>query len=208
MRVLSASWRTSFGSKDSSVSGGLDGLLLDTADTGTGLNTDFDVSGISPGGAPRVLNEVVRGTVFGSISDGEDTVVKLGSASRSGEDTRLVHLEGRFVGLNGNGDGGLVKGSLKLVGVVGGDHGVSGGCDGGSGLGGIASSDLTGSRGVRVVSLEDGGVALVESEGEGHGATVASVVKLGARDELLLREGEEFAGGNEVSSFHGTGGGE
>ena len=185
----------------------MNGLLLDSADTGTGLNSDLDVSGGSPGGAPRVLDEVVRGTVLGSISDGEDTVIELGSASGSGEDSRLVRLEGDFVGLNGNGDGGFVEGSLELVGVVGGDHGVAGGLNGGSGLS-FASSDLTGSGGVRVVSLEDGGVVLVESEGEGHGATVATVVQSVARDELLLGEGEESAGGNEVSSLHTTGGGE
>jgi hypothetical protein len=51
-------------------------------------------------------------------------------------------------------------------------------------------------------------VSLVESEGEGHGATIASMVKLGARDELLLGEGQEGSGGNEVGSFHSTGGGE
>ena len=192
----------------SSVSGGLDGLLLDTADTGTGLNSDLDVSGISPGGAPRVLDEVVRGTVLGSVSDGEDTVVELSSTSRSSEDTGSVHLEGTFVSLNGNRDGTLSKGSLELVGVVGGDTGVTGSLNGG-GLGGrVASGSRSVSGGVRVVSLEDGVVLLVESEGEGHGATIASMVKLGARDELLLGEGEEGAGGNEVGSFHTTGGGE
>jgi hypothetical protein len=51
-------------------------------------------------------------------------------------------------------------------------------------------------------------MSLVESEGEGHGATIASMVKLGARDELLLGEGKEGSGGNEVGSFHSTGGGE
>ena len=200
--------RTCLISRSSSVSGGLDGLLLDTADTGTGLNTDLDVTGISPGGAPRVLNEVVRGTVFDTVSDGEDTVIELSSASGSGKDTSLVSLESNFVGLDGNRDGGFIEGSLELVRVVGGDHGVSGGLNGGSLNGRVASSNLSSSRGVRVVSLEDGVVVLVESEGEGHGATIASVVKLGARDELLLGEGEEFLGGNEMGSFHSSGGGE
>jgi len=191
-----------------SVGLGLNGLFLDSTDTGTGLNSDLDVTGSTPGGAPRVLNEVVRGTIFDTVSDGEDTVIELSSASGSGKDTSLVSLESNFVGLDGNRDGGFVEGSLELVRVVGGDHGVPSGLNGGSLNGRVASGNLSSSGGVRVVSLEDSGVLLVESEGEGHGATIASVVKLGARDELLLGEGEEFLGGNEMGSFHSSSGGE
>jgi len=149
-----------------SVGSGLDGLHLDSADTTTVLNTDLDVTSISPGRAPRVLDEVVRGTVLSSIADSEDTMVKLLSACIASEDTRLVHLEGFLVGLNSNRDGSLSKGSLELVGVVGGDTGLAQNLDISSLNGGVASSNLSLAGGVGVVGLEDSSVSLVEHEGE------------------------------------------
>jgi len=48
-----------------------------------------------------------------AISDGEDTVVKLGSASR-GEDSTSVHLESHLVSLNSDGDWAMGETSLHL----------------------------------------------------------------------------------------------
>jgi len=193
---------------DYSVGHGLNGLGLDSADTSAGFDTDLDVTGITPGWAPRVLDEVVIGTVLGSVADGEDTVVELLSTSGTSEDSSLVHLEGGFVGFDGNGDGTLSEGGLEGIRGLGSDHGVAGGFDGGRFDGGIALSDLASSGGVGIGRLEIGVMALEESEGEGHGATIATMVKLGALNELFLREGEELFAGDEVGSFHGTGGGE
>ena len=52
--------------------------------------------------------------VLGTVSDGEDTVVEVVSAS-VGDDTGVVSLEGELVGLDGNGDWSLSDGSLELV---------------------------------------------------------------------------------------------
>ena len=50
---------------------------------------------------------------LGSVSDGEDTVVEVGSAS-VGDDTARVALEGELVGLDGNGDWSLADGGSEL----------------------------------------------------------------------------------------------
>ena len=59
-----------------------------SVDTASVLNTDLDVSFGSPRWSPGVLDEEVVLSVFGSISDSEDTVVELGSASRGGDNTQ------------------------------------------------------------------------------------------------------------------------
>ena len=50
--------------------------------------------------------------------------------------------------------------------------------------------------------------ALRERDCSVHQTTIAAGVDLGALNELLLREGDEVAGGNEVSTLEGSGGGE
>jgi len=102
----------------SSVGGGTDGVFLDTTNTGTGLNTDLDVSMVSPAGTPRVLNPVEFFARLSSVSDGEDTVVEVGSAARSGKDTRLVGLEGSLVSFDSNGSRSLGEGGLEGSRVV------------------------------------------------------------------------------------------
>merc|ERR1712023_94269 len=62
---------------------------------------------------PRVLDEEVLLSALGSVSNGEDTVVEVGTAS-VGDDTASVALEGELVGLDGNGDWSLVDGSSEL----------------------------------------------------------------------------------------------
>jgi hypothetical protein len=48
--------------------------------------SDFDISIVSPRGRPGVLDEEVVNSVFSTITNSEDTVVKTGSATL-GEDT-------------------------------------------------------------------------------------------------------------------------
>ena len=86
-------------------------MSVDTADVGS---TDLDVTASTPGWAPRVLDEEVVVTIFGSVSDSEDTVVELGSALGRGDDTGLVGLEDSLVSLNGNGNWSLGESSLKV----------------------------------------------------------------------------------------------
>jgi len=52
---------------------------LDTADTLTINNGDLDVTTLTPGWAPRVLNEVVFLTILNTVTNGENTVIKTGT---------------------------------------------------------------------------------------------------------------------------------
>ena len=91
---------------------GSDGTELDTADTGTiTIVGDLDVSLVTPGCTPRVLDKVVGLSVLSSVSDSEDTVIKGGSALRGVEDATGVALEGNLVGLDGNRCWGSLDGS-------------------------------------------------------------------------------------------------
>ena len=86
---------------------------MDTADTITLLDSESDVSAFSPGGSPGVSDDVVVLSVFGSPSDGNDSVVKLGSAGGSGHDTSGVVLEWSLVGLDGDGNWAVLEGGLE-----------------------------------------------------------------------------------------------
>ena len=179
--------------------------MLDTADTLSVNGGDLDVALISPGGTPGVSNEVVLLAGLGSVTNSGDGVVELGSAELGVHNTGLVLLEDRSVGLNGDGNWLLGNGGLELVngsswdGLVGLDINLSGV------LGGLAGS---GSSGVGVVALEVLGVLLGVDESVGLPSTVASVGLGVAVNELLLGEGEELAGGDEVGTLDGSGGGE
>jgi len=133
-------------------------------------------------------------------------VVELLSTSL-GDDSLGVVLEGRLIGLDGDGDWLLVEGSLKLVNGVGLNIGESGNLS--LSLGGVVLAlSLLGSVGV--VRLELKWVLLDVLEGVVHESTVASHVSEGSRavDELLLGVGLELSGLHEHSTFDGTGGGE
>merc|ERR1711982_204543 len=76
---------------------------LATADTCTITDIgESDVSLFAPAGAPGVLDKEVWGSVVRSVSDGEDTVVKVGSACGVVEDSTAVHLPGHLVGFDGD----------------------------------------------------------------------------------------------------------
>jgi len=146
---------------------------LDTADTSTISGTDLDVSDITPGGSPRVLDSVVWGS-GGFVSDGEDTVVQVGSASGTSDDTGLVVSEDGCVSLDGNGDWALGNGSLELSSVVGWDISVT------ADLELAASGGLAGLVNSLVWVLVLGGETLVLDvlEGAGHETAGASVVSV------------------------------
>merc|ERR1719454_2191669 len=105
--------------QDTSVGAGVGRLLGDTANVGL---SDLDIARLTPGGAPRVSDEEVVFTVLGTVADGKDTVVKLGSAGGAGDDTTSVALEGHSVGLDGDRDGLDGNGGLEgTTGSIGGD---------------------------------------------------------------------------------------
>lgn len=77
--------------------------------------SDSDVSLISPCWSPGVLDEEVVLSAKSSVSDSEDTVVKLLSTS-GGNNTTGISLEGPLVSFDSNGDWVLVKSSSELGG--------------------------------------------------------------------------------------------
>jgi len=89
-------------------------LHLDTADSLALNGSDLDVSLISPGSSPRVSDNVVVLSVFSSVTNSSDGVVKAGSAGLGVHNTRGVLLENGLVGLDGDGNWLLVNGSFKL----------------------------------------------------------------------------------------------
>ena len=85
------------------------------------VSLEENVAGKAPSGSPGVLDFVVVNTVEGSVADSKDAVVKVGAAS-SGQDTRLVQLEGGLIGFDGNRHGLLGKGrhqsSVRVLGHI------------------------------------------------------------------------------------------
>jgi hypothetical protein len=129
-------------------------------------------------------------------------------AAGAGEDTRLVELEARLIGLNGNGDRLHVDGGLELVLVLRCD--ILEGSDAHRrrrGLGLLASASL---GSVRVLGLEGVALGLDVLEAVVHETTVAALVTegAGAVDELLLGEREKLASLEEVGALDRSRGGE
>lgn len=186
--------------------------IKDTAQVGIRA-LDADVSTLTPGVTPRVLDLPVVNTVIGTVTDQQDTVVKVLAALAS-EDTRLVQLESGLVGLDGDGDGLLSNGRHQSIDAVRSDVSVRlGGSRSDVGVSSLGAGArlLGGTRGVRVLVLSgDTTVLLDESERVVHPATVAASVGTTdvARNQLLLREGEQVAILVVVSTLKGTSGGE
>jgi len=179
--------------------------LLDTADTFSGLGSDSDVSTLSPGGSPRVSDDVEVLSILRSITDSSHGMIKVGSAFLRVEDTTSVHLENKLVSLDGDGSGSLSNGSLELVNGLlldvvnlGHEHLTLG-------SGGLALSVL---GGVWVVGLE----LLLVVLHVVHGVlleTAIATLRLGvAVDHLLLGEGQKLVGSHVVSALDGSSGGE
>ena len=193
----------------SSVGDNGERLHLDAADTLAVDDGHLDVSLVTPDGVPGVLDEPVFLAALGAVADSEDGVVEVGSASSGGHDTGLVGLEDVRVGLNGDSERLGGESGLHLCDVVGGHESVAGDINSGGGTGVVlAAAGRTVSGGVGVDRLELSIAGLVVLESLVLPATVATVVSGGALNELLLGEGEEVAGGNLVSTFDGTSGGE
>ena len=111
---------------DSLVGNGVERAHLDTAGTSGAVHGELDVALVAPGGVPGVLDEPVVLAVLSTVADSEDGVVEVGAALAGGKDTGLVGLEDHLVGLNGDGEGTLLKSSLHLGLRVGGNVGVVG----------------------------------------------------------------------------------
>lgn len=131
-------------------------------------------------------------------------MVEVGSAGRRVEDTTMVHLEDGLVSLNGDGCWSGVDGSLELGNRTGWDVVV--GCDSNLSLCLIHVAGAGAWGDIWVSRLELLFVGLKIGESMGLPSTLASVRGSVAVNNLLLREGEKVASGNEVGALNGTGG--
>jgi hypothetical protein len=136
----------------------VDGLHVDTADTSARLNSDLDVALVAPGGGPRVLNQEVGGTILGTITNCEDTMIEVASAFTAGEDSGFVMLEDGLVSFDGHGNGLLGNSILQFVGGHRSNLGERGDFDGSLLEVFLALATNASSRGVGVVSLSVEGV--------------------------------------------------
>jgi len=149
---------------------------LDTADTSTSLNSEFDVSLISPCGRPGVLYEVVLDTVLNTPSDSEDTVIELSSTGRSSDNSRLVLLEDSSISFDGNGNWSSGKESLHLIWVLLWNISIGDGSNN-TLVFLIFACEKTGLGSVWIVSLSLELVGLSVLESEVHETTIATVVQ-------------------------------
>lgn len=97
-----------------SVSFNADSVGLDAADAGAvAVRGDLDVALVTPGGAPSVLQDIVIRAAFATVTNGEHQVIKTRAARRVIENATGVHLEGGFVGLDGDDNWTSSDGSLE-----------------------------------------------------------------------------------------------
>ncbi len=180
-----------------------------------GATRQKDIAIYAPRGTPRVLDFVVISTVQSAITDSQNTVVQVSTASTS-EDTRLVELEGRLVGFDGNRDWLLVQGrhhgGIRVLGDISvGDW--SNASDLGN-LGVASTSSLGGARDIWVSSFSaDTAILLDPLESIIHQTTIAAhvsaaVLEVVTVNKVLFREGLQGLVGIEISTFQSTSGGE
>jgi len=179
------------------------GLL--TADTFALLghvSGNSDVALLTPGGAPRVLDEPVVSLTLSSLTNEEDTVIEAGSAEVL-DNTTEVELESKRSTIDGNGDWSLSKSGGEGLWVLWGDILVAR-----EHVNGTLCTARSISTLIWVVGLNVHLVSFGVVESVVHETTIATLVALllGAVNELLLRERWELAVLHEVGTLHGAGG--
>jgi len=167
-----------------------------------------DVSANSPVSSPGVLDKPVirRGD---SPSNSQDTVVQLrGRAGRLVVDSAGVELEGGVAGINGDGGGALADGRLQAIFRTRLNIGEALFC--GSRVGGrVLASSVLSSVGVGGLSVNTT-IGNDVSHGLSHQTTIATLISLGIRavNQVLLRQGDQLVGSQEVAALNGASGGE
>lgn len=181
------------------------GRFLDSADTFSADLGYSHVAGLTPGSSPGVSHDPVALVAVASVADNTDGVIERGTTSGVVEDTGSVSGEDASVGLDEDRDGLLGDSGLHGADAVGRDHSV-GGSPYTSSSSVVSARAILGRVGVRVLSHE----VVLGSVVEGLllPSTIASVVGGVAINKLLLGEGQESAGLDEVASFKGSSGGE
>jgi hypothetical protein len=138
-----------------------------------------------------------------SISDQEDSVVKVGSAFVTGNDSTGVGLEDWFVGLDGNWNGLSGSSNQELVWGVWLNNSVIRELDLSFILGLLADTILTG---VGIVSFKLHSSVNGEIECTEHPSSIAtSIAHIGwAVNQLLFWKGDQFTSADLGDTFHGS----
>jgi hypothetical protein len=167
------------------------------------VSLESDITLLTPGSRPGVLDQPILFVSLDTVSDKKDTVIKLSLASWIIENTRVVGKD--LVSLDTDGDWVSQNGSLE------GSSGVLldtlPSTDDLLGLNLLLTSSISG--GVWISSFGWDTVLLDPSQSVGHLTTVTSVVTvLGAVNQILLGESGQSTSSELVSTFNGTGSGE
>jgi len=163
-----------------------------------------DVTFFSPAGSPGVSDDSVGNTVLGSVSDGGDGVIEVSRFSTVVEDSTGVTLEVVVVSIDGNASWSFGDGTCQGLDVLS-DTMVFGSFDNTLGFVILASSGL-GNVWVRLFEFHWVGRGICESLS--LKTTIATTVAFIAINELGFSELDKFSSLDEVSTLHGSGGGE
>jgi hypothetical protein len=169
--------------------------------------SDFDETIKTPVWTPGVLDEEVLDRILSSVSNNKDTVVKV-LTTATGEDTTVIRLECKLIGLNGNWDWPDSENSFKVVNAV---------C-----FEDVKAKNLTMGlltvefaliilSSVLVVSLKHRWVLLKVGESSSHfstSATIVTIVLTSTVNKLLLGVRWELASLDKHGTFNSTSDGE
>jgi len=172
-------------------------IVLNTASINATLDADITV--LTPGAAPRVLDNPVLGGALNTPTDDGDTVIRrLSSAARAVHDTTAVVIELGSIDSDGKRTI-LLDGSHHLLLVAGGE-----GVDALHLHLGLAGIELAAALSalVRIVGLEHETTVVLDPVHSVSGpATVTAVVVVITVDDLLLREGKKLVVLEEVGTL-------
>ncbi len=97
-----------------SISGWNGWLRINTTDTCSIRNSEFDVSINSPIRSPWVLNKEIFNSIFNTITNSKDSMIELSTTSRACNNTTSVQLENWGVSFNSYWNWTFVQCSFKL----------------------------------------------------------------------------------------------
>ena len=186
-------------------------MFQDTALSVGIFNVDgkSDISFLTPGSSPGVLNNPVWLISSGVESNSEDTVVELVTAVVASDDSTTVVLEYKVVGFDGNTDWLSRDGLEQSILVANRNVFVVRDSDNVVVLLRLVAGSPNRELVVWVVLLGvDTSVVDDVLEGVVHNTSVAAFVDLVTVDQLLLGQARQVSSLDEVDTFHGSGTGE
>ena len=180
----------------------LDRSDLDTANTFTWLDSNFDVAFITPSFTPGVFSQEVAHSIFGTIANDKDGMVDFFATTLISDYTTRILNEYDVVCLNGHSYRSILKRTHELVRTHWRNvHKVS---NANSILTPISSASLTGKSFIWIVDLHHDSVILSISESPIHSATHAAFVSIDRStvNQLLFTNIMKFAGLKKMCSFY------